>query len=369
MDSNIFKLADTLVNYSTHIQPNERVLIDVTGEDAYPLVEAIIEEVYHAGGFPYLHISNPTLSRALLLGATESQLQFDADILLQQMKGMDAYIGINATANISELSDVPSDKKILKNNIYKDVLDERVNRSKWVILRYPNSAMAQLSNTSLRSFEKFYFDVCTMDYAKLDKAMNALIAILKNTDEVRITGPGTDLSFSIKGIPAVKCSGECNIPDGEVYTAPVKDSVNGVITYNTPTIYQGITFENISLTFENGKITHATANHSIELNRILDIDKGSRYIGEFGIGLNPFITKPMKDILFDEKITGSIHFTPGASYEDAPNGNHSNIHWDMVLIQTEAFGGGEIYFDNTLIRKNGLFVTEELKPLNPDAFK
>ena len=158
-----------------------------------------------------------------------------------------------------------------------------------------------------------------------------------------------------------------NIPDGEVYTAPVKDSINGTLTYNTPAVFQGFTFENISFRFENGKIVEATANDTERINEVLNTDEGARYIGEFAIGVNPYILKPMKDTLFDEKIMGSFHFTPGNCYEEeAPNGNSSAIHWDLVCIQTPEYGGGEIYFDDVLIRKDGRFVVKELECLNPE---
>ena len=196
--------------------------------------------------------------------------------------------------------------------------------------------------------------------------MDNLVELMNRTDKVRIVGKGTDISFSIKDIPAIKCAGEMNIPDGEVYTAPVKDSVNGTIAYNTPTEYQGVTYTDVTLKFENGKIVEATANDNERVNKVFDTDEGARYVGEFAIGVNPFITKAMKNILFDEKIRGSIHFTPGNAYEDADNGNRSAIHWDLVLIQTEEYGGGEIYFDDVLIRKDGIFVLDELKCLNPE---
>ena len=184
---------------------------------------------------------------------------------------------------------------------------------------------------------------------------------------MRLTGKGTDLTFSIKGIPAIKCAGHMNIPDGEVYTAPVKDSVNGVITYNAPTLENGIRHEKVRLVFKDGKIIEATSSDTAALNAVLDTDEGARYVGEFAIGVNPYVTKPMLDILFDEKISGSVHFTPGCSYDDAFNGNKSSVHWDMVLIQTPEWGGGEIWFDGELIRRDGLFVTDDLKCLNPDA--
>jgi aminopeptidase len=195
----------------------------------------------------------------------------------------------------------------------------------------------------------------------MSKAMDRLVKIVQKTNMVRIVGPGTDLKFSIKNIPVVKCDGTRNIPDGEVYTAPVRDSINGCISYNTPSLHDGITFEDIRFEFRNGKIVNAECNNTAKLNEILDTDKGARYIGEFAIGVNPFILHPMKDTLFDEKIAGSIHLTPGACYDEAPNGNNSAIHWDLVLIQRKDYGGGEIYFDDKLFRKNGKFVDKKLE--------
>ncbi len=282
---------------------------------------------------------------------------------------MDAYIGIRAGNNISELSDLPSEKMKLYNKMTDPIIEERVNNTKWVILRYPNPSMAQLAGTSQEAFEDFYFDVCTLDYSKMDKAMDSLKSLMERTDKVRITGPGTDLTFSIKGIPAVKCAGDSNIPDGEVYTAPVKDSMNGIISYNTPSEEEGFTYENIVFEVKNGKIVKATANNTEKINSLLDTDEGARYFGEFAIGVNPYVLHPMKDTLFDEKICGSFHLTPGQSYEDAPNGNSSAVHWDLVNIQRADYGGGEIYFDDVLIRKDGIFVLPELLCLNPENLK
>ena len=229
--------------------------------------------------------------------------------------------------------------------------------------------MAQLAGMNTEEFEDFYFDVCNLDYSKMAKAMEPLVDYMNRTDKVRITGPGTDLTFSIKDIPAVPCCGHMNIPDGEVYSAPVRESVNGKITYNTPSVLQGFTFENVCLEFENGKIVKATANDTERINKIFDTDEGARYVGEFAIGINPYILKPMKDTLFDEKIMGSFHFTPGSCYDDAYNGNHSAIHWDLVCIQTPECGGGSIWFDDVLIRKDGRFVLPELECLNPENLK
>ncbi len=369
MDERIKKLSDLLVNYSTDVQTGEKVLISYEGDVAVPLVRQLIKDIYKAGGKAYVENRNSILTREILLGVDQEQLDFMNDYQLYQMKGMDAYIAIRAGSNTAELSDVPSDKMNMYNKTLRPVLDYRVNHTKWVVLRYPNPSMAQLASMSSEAFENFYFDVCTLDYKKMDKAMDALVNLMNKTDKVRLTGKGTDISFSIKDIPAIKCSGERNIPDGEVYTAPVKDSVNGIISYNTPSEEQGFTFENITFKVENGKIVEATANDTERINELLNTDESARYFGEFAIGVNPFILEPMKDTLFDEKITGSFHLTPGASYEDAFNGNKSAIHWDLVMIQRADYGGGEIYFDDVLIRKDGIFVIPELECLNPENLK
>lgn len=249
----------------------------------------------------------------------------------------------------------------------KPVLDQRVNETKWVVLRWPTPSMAQLAGMSTEVFEDFYFDVCTLDYAKMAKAEEVLKERMERTDKVRLIGPkDTNLEFSIKGISAVPCVGDRNIPDGECFTAPVKNSVNGIIHYNAGTIHNGKPFDDIRLVFKDGKIIEATGSDTKSLNEILDIDEGARYVGEFSIGFNPHIKHAMRDILFDEKISGSIHFTPGQAYKDADNGNRSKLHWDMVLIQTEEFGGGEIWFDDELIRKDGRFVPSYLHCLNPE---
>lgn len=365
-DIRITKLANNLINYSCNLKEGEKVLIEAFGS-CLPLVNELIKEAYKAKAIPFVTLKDKEVDRQLLFNATKEQLDMMAKYECERMKDMDAYIGIRATSNISETSDVPSEKTTLYNKYFSDPVHGkiRVPDTKWVILRYPNYSMAQAANMSTEKFEDFYFDVCNLDYSKMSKAMDSLVELMNKTDKVRITGPNTDLSFSIKDIPSIKCSGEMNIPDGEVYTAPVKNSVNGTITYNTPSLQNGFTFEQIKLTFKDGKIVDATANNTEKINEIFNIDEGARYVGEFSFGLNPYILEPMKDTLFDEKITGSLHFTPGASYDDAYNGNESALHWDLVLVQRPEYGGGEIYFDDVLIRKDGLFVLENLKCLNP----
>jgi aminopeptidase len=371
MDSRVEKLAKNLVNYSCRVQPGEKVLIEAIGDSTKDLAKALTKEVYAAGGLPFVTLKDQSVLRALIKDTNPEQMSAMAKYELERMKEMDAYIGIRGSDNAAEFADIPADKMKMYTELFMSPvhMQERVNNTKWVILRYPNNAMAQLANTSLEAFEDFYFDVCNLDYSKMGDAMEALLKMWENTEKVRITGPGTDITFSIKDIPGVKCCGLRNIPDGEIYTAPVKDSVNGYITYNTPSVYQGTTFENIRFEFKDGKIVNATSNNTEKLNAILDTDEGARYIGEFAIGVNPYILKPMKDTLFDEKIAGSIHFTPGQAYAKADNGNKSKIHWDLVLIQRPDFGGGEIYFDDVLVRKDGMFVVDELKVLNPENLK
>jgi len=370
MDPRIQKLASLLVNYSCQVKKGEKVLIECIGTSPYDLVKALVREIYKVKGLPFVIFGSSDITREIIKNCNEQQLKDMADFDLYRMKEMKAYIGIRAQENVNELADAdPQKMKMYSSNYSWPVADYRVNNTKWVVLRWPNNSMAQLANTSLEAFEDFYFDVCTLNYKKMSKAMDSLVAIMQKTDTVRLKGVGTDLSFSIKDIPALKCAGEMNIPDGEVYTAPVKNSVNGVITFNAPAVFQGVSFENIFFEFKDGKIINASSNDTTRLNEILDTDEGSRYLGEFSFGVNPFIKIPMKDGLFDEKISGSVHITPGSCYDDASNGNKSSIHWDLVYIQTPQYGGGEIYLDGRLIRKDGLFVVDELLLLNPENLK
>ncbi len=371
MDLRIQKLAETLINYSCHLKKGEKVLISFSNSECEPLVKALIKEAYKIGALPYVHQDTISISRELRKNITEEQLNDMAKYDSLRMNDMDAYIGFSSPLNAYELSDIPQEKTDLFNRLYMNPVhfDIRVPKTKWVVLRYPNSSMAQLAKKSTEAFEEFYFDVCSVDYAKMDKAMDNLKNLMEKTNKVHIKGNGTDLTFSIKGIPAIKCSGEMNIPDGEVYTAPVKNSINGVLSYTCPSLYEGFTYDNIKLTFKDGKIIDAVANDTERINKVFDTDEGARYVGEFALGVNPYITEPMMNILFDEKISGSFHFTPGNAYEDAFNGNRSAIHWDLVCIQTPEYGGGEIWFDDVLIRKDGLFVLPELECLNPENLK
>lgn len=370
MDKRIETLANLLVNYSCRLQKGEKLLLEANGCGT-DIVNAIVKEVYKVGGHPFVSLGNSRVQREILNGISEETANLMAKYDAYRMKEMDAYIGIRGGGNSYELSDVKAEKRHIYDKLYSFPVHHelRVGKTKWVILRWPTESMSQLAKMSTEAFENFYFDVCTLDYAKMNRAMDALKTLIDKTDKVRITAKDTDLSFSIKGIGGVKCAGLCNIPDGEVYTAPVKNSVNGVIHYNVPSIENGFEFKDVRLVFRDGKIVEATANDSAAANAIFDTDEGARYVGEFALGVNPYIKNAMGDILFDEKISGSVHFTPGCSYEDAPNGNQSAVHWDLVLLQTPEYGGGEIIFDDVVIRKDGRFVLPELDALNPENLK
>jgi aminopeptidase len=362
-DERFDKLAKLLVEYSIRLRRNEMVLIeafDIPDE----MTVALVRAVRNAGGVPFAQVYHGRVNRALAIEASDRQLNLMASHELARMKKMNAYIAVRGSHNITELADVPADKMQLIGKKLRPVQDQRVKRTKWVVLRWPTPSMAQLAGMSTESFEDFYFDVCTLDYRKLQPGMKTLKALMERTDRVEIKGPGTHLTFSIKGIPAVICGGDRNIPDGEVFTAPVKDSVEGRVTFNAPSIYQGTAFDGVRLEFKRGKIVDASSNETEKLNKILDSDAGARYIGEFSLGFNPRVFQPMRDILFDEKIAGSFHFTPGQAYDEADNGNRSQVHWDMISIQRPDYGGGELYFDGKLIRKNGKFLPKQLRSLN-----
>jgi aminopeptidase len=358
-------LARQLLDYSVELKPGEVLYLEIKGRETLELGKQVIRLATERGGVPFWYYNDESLARHWIKGASAAQFSAQAELHMELMKRADAYIALRGSDNPFDLADIDGKQMELVNNLFfKPVhLEQRVKHTRWVVLRYPNNAMAQLAETSQEAFEAFYYQVCCADYARMSVAQDRLSALMSATDQVRITAPnGTDLRFSIKGIPNVKCDGKRNIPDGEVYTAPVRDSINGTITYNAPSLYQGLVYTNISFTFEGGRIVKASCDgDAAKLNEILDTDEGARYVGEFAIGVNPFVRQPMKDTLFDEKISGSFHLTPGQCYDEAPNGNQSAIHWDLVQIQRADYGGGEIWFDGELIRKDGVFCDDELE--------
>jgi aminopeptidase len=367
-DPRFTKLANLLVQYSTRLQNGDKVLFELTDIPDEFGVE-LIRAARNAGAIPLVEVRHSRVNRELLRDTGDDHARLVRDVDLARMKKVQSYIAVRGSDNMNENSDVPGDKMALYSKVTRPVLNYRVNSTRWCVLRWPTPSMAQAAGMSTEAFENMYFDVCTMDYPKMAQAMTPLQDLMAQTDRVQIKGPGTDLSFSIKGIGAKMCRGDRNIPDGEVFSCPVKNSINGKIQFNTPTIYAGSKFDNVLLEFKEGKVVNATSSNTKRLNEILDTDPGARYTGEFSLGFNPYILTPMCDILFDEKIAGSLHLTPGQAYEECDNGNRSAVHWDMVLIQRPEWGGGEIWFDGELIRKNGAFLKKELKALNPENLK
>lgn len=367
-DPRMEKVAQNLVNYSIDVQEKDHVMIMVYGKGE-PLAKELIRQIYAKGAYPHVRSYSPSMERELFMGFTEEQVTSLAGWEEPMWRGMQGFINIQGIDNDSEFADVRKEKRQLYGKAFQEIFHYVDNQLKGIRINYPTMSLAQKANMSTEAFENFYFDVCSLDYRKLYEASLPLKQWMERTDRVRITGPGTEVTFSIRGIPALIAAGKRNMPDGEVYTSPVRDSVNGVITYNTPSQYMGTNFDQIRFVFENGKIIEATSNDTKRLNEILDTDEGARYLGEFAIGTNPYILHPMNDILFDEKIFGSFHLTPGRAYEAADNGNRSIIHWDLINIQRPEYGGGEIWFDDVLMRKDGLFVPQELQLLNPDQLK
>ncbi len=368
LDPRITRLAETLVNYSCALKRDDKILIESV-DVPHELTMECARVARAAGGHPLVWLKSVQVNRAMMLQGTPESWSLVADVERLAMSSVQCYIGARGSPNVSELADVPAEhQRVYESTVWKRVhLETRVPKTRWVVIRWPSPSMAQLAQMSTAAFEDFYFRVCTLDYGRMARAMEPLKARMEATDQVRIKGPGdTDLTFSIRKMPAIPCAGRVNIPDGEVFTAPVRESANGVMHYNTPTLSRGVTHEDIRFVFKKGRIIEATSTSTDKLNQVLDTDAGARYLGEFAIGVNPYITHAMKDTLFDEKIAGSIHLTPGNAYDEAPNGNKSEVHWDIVLIQTPEFGGGEIYFDGQLVRKDGRFVTSDLKPLNPE---
>lgn len=365
MEEKLKILANNIVNNSIKVKKGDKVLINCQTLTPEILVNKIVELIYKKEAMAEVIYKSTTTNNIIINNIHDEYLDFKKEILNNYDLKFDAFISILYNENDYEQSDLNFDNIVKMQKKFKTENNTITNERRWVLLEYPSKLDAHKASMSSEKYTEFSFNSMTFDYTKLSIDVVPLYELMKKTNKVHITGEGTDITFSIKDIPVIPCVGECNLPDGEIYTAPIKDSVNGYISYNTSTNYRSDTFKNIKLEFKDGKIINASSDtNSDKLNKILDSDEGARYIGEFAIGLNPYITKDMGNILFDEKIIGSIHLTPGAAYKDAYNGNDSVVHMDIVLIQTPEYGGGNIYFDDILIRKNGEFVLDTLKHLN-----
>lgn len=365
MNTELEKLSKTIVDYSIGVKENDKVLIQYESSMCNPLVKCLIKDIYSKGGIPFTKLLDNELNSLILEGADSKTIDEMVKVKTFEVDEFDCFIRICYTENEYEDKNVPTTVRKELGSKSEKIDDIRINQRRWVLLNYPSLVDAYKAGMKYDEFYNYSLSVMNVDYKSLDEKIKPLKELMERTDKVRIVGPNTDLTFSIKGLPAIPCCGKANIPDGELYTAPVKNSVNGIITYNTKSPYNGYVFNNISLEFKDGKIINATASdNNDKLKEIFDTDEGARYVGEFSLGFNPMIKEPMGDILYDEKIMGSLHFTPGTCYKDCNNGNVSSIHWDLVLIQRPEYGGGEIYFDDVLIRKDGLFVLDNLKQLN-----
>jgi len=366
IDNRITQLAQNIVGFSLQLKAGDVFYVDMVGLDTSELGQEIIRLGTERGATPYWSVFDDRFSKAFFRSANEEQNRHFADFHQKIMERVDAYVAVRGSTNPYELGDLKPEQKGWKQKYFLNEVHMKTRlKKRWVVMRYPNAAMATMARESQEAFEDFYFKVCNLDYSKMSEAMDPLVDLMMKTDRVRIVSPGTDIEFSIKGMPAIKCDGRINIPDGEVFTAPVKDSVNGVISYNTTSLYDGILYQDLKLEVKEGKIFRATCpQKQKEVDKVFETDPGARYFGEFAIGVNPFVLEPMNDTLFDEKIKGSIHLTPGNSYDNCDNGNKSAVHWDLVLIQRASHGGGEIYFDGKLIRKNGVFTLDSLKGLD-----
>lgn len=370
IDERIICMAENIITKSIKLKKGEKIFIEGFSDSVKDLFEQLIKQATKAGGIPYWQFNDNAFIKSFVESVTERQMiefgQMQAGIMAQCA----AYVAVRGHDDLFMMSDIsPKQQEMYRQHYYTPVhFNLRVPKTRWCVMRYPNNTMAATSRMSRKALEDFYFQACLVDYSKMAQAMQPLKKLMDKTDKVRIVSPGTDLTFSIKKPKAVACAGEANLPDGEVFTAPEKYSINGVIQFNTDTVYEGEFFSNIRLEFKDGKIIKGTSTANNErFQQLLDHDDGSRYMGEFALGINPYVKKPMLDILFDEKIGGSMHMAIGNSYDDETfNGNRSDIHWDLVLIQTKEWGGGEIWFDDVLIRKDGLFVLPELKALNPE---
>ena len=363
-DPRVKQLAEVLVDYSTRVQPGDVVLISASGFESLPLIKELYVLCLQRGAkYVEYEFTNAEISRNFYNVATDAQINFFPQHRLDFMKQVTVFIAISAGENSMVMAQANQQNMIAYAKVIRPIADWRVKHTRWVITRYPTHGAAQEAKMSLEEYEDYLFAACCIDWNEESRKQDKLKDLVDATERVRIVASDTDLSFSIAELPGIKCDGRFNIPDGEVFTAPVKESVNGHITYNCPTIYQGKEFNNIRLEFREGKVVKATSpGMDAALNKILDTDDGARYVGEFAIGVNPGIREPMRNILFDEKIFGSIHFTPGQCYDECDNGNRSAVHWDMVKLLK---GDGEIWFDDVLIQKDGMFVHDSLLSLNP----
>jgi aminopeptidase len=364
-DPRIEMLAEVLVNYSIQAKPGDRVLIEGSTL-AEPLIKACYAQVLHAGGHPLTNISLPGTDVLFYKYASEEQLKHIPAPRRLAMETYDARIAIIADDNTKALSNADPKKMSIRSKATGELLKLMLERSargemRWVATLFPTSAHAQDAEMSLTEYEDFVYSACLPEaddpvgyWQRFSEWQERLVMWLKGKTRVHVKGKETDLSLSIAGRPFINCDGRMNMPDGEVFTGPVEDSMSGHVLFSYPAIYQGREVSGIHLRFEKGRVVEATAEKNEEfLHKMLEIDAGAKLVGEFAIGTSKTITKFTREILFDEKISGSFHMALGAGYPESGSKNESAIHWDMICDLRE---GGEIWVDDELLYKNGKFV-------------
>jgi len=361
------ELAEQIVGHSLRLEENDRVLIDVVGE-ADELVTATLTKVYEAGAQPFLRTISTDHLKTIVRGGSEVYMKHWADVDRFQMRGISAYLRIRADENLYDWSDIPQDRFTQYVNHYRLPQQEAIAKlSKWLMIQYPTHGMAQQARMSTPAYQELYFRSSCMDYARLAEAAKPLQDLMAQVDKVRIEAVDTDFQFRIRGIPSYMCDGRYNLPDGELFTAPLAESAEGEIRFNIPSAFMGIQFEQVRFKVNKGHVIHADSSQRELLRSIIGSDFGASRFGEFGIGLNPFIRMPTNHVSMDEKMGGSIHLALGQAFEYADNGNKSAIHWDFVQCHFQEFGGGNVYFDNQLVRRDGLYVHPQLLALNGAA--
>ncbi|MCL4873421.1 aminopeptidase [bacterium] len=353
-DPRVKRLASILVNHSLGVKKNDTVLISSSTELAKPLVLEVFREVLKAGGHPTTSIGFEETSNIFFDTATKEQVAFFPKTKLFEAKNIDCFVNIRASANKKALSNVDARTVGERSKVLRPISEEIVNRKRWILCNFPTNGLAQEADMSLEEYEDFVYSATNIDWNKVRQKEMKLKAALDRAKEVRIVGKDTDLKIGIAGRKSIPCYGERNMPDGEVFLSPQEDSAEGYIYYEMPAIYQGREVTGIRLRFKGGKVVEASADKNEDfLIAMLDTDKGARFLGELGVGVNYGIQKFTKDILFDEKIGGTVHLAVGRSYEEAGGKNISAIHWDMIKDLRK---GGAIYLDGKAIQKNGKFL-------------
>jgi aminopeptidase len=354
IDNRWQQLAQILVNYSTRVQPNEKVLITMMENDTFPLTRSVYAEVVKAGGLPQVEYQSVYLERDLLLYGNEKQLDWVPELNAYGMEWADCYVGLRGATNPHEFTGLPTAKITAHKRAMGKVSAMRNELTRWVLVRVPNEALAQQAGMSFDEMMDFFFEATLRDWESESQRYHEIMKVFQAAETVRIVGKETDLQFSTRGRIYEVADGHLNMPDGEIFTAPVDDSAEGHIYFEFPGVYVGQLVEGIRLEFSKGKVVKATAEKNEELlHELLEMDEGAQRLGEFGVGTNFGIQRFCYDILYDEKIGGTIHLALGRAYAENLGINQSALHWDIVKdLRTE----GEIQLDGKSVFQAGSFL-------------